>query len=319
MILAISVLALVSSVLALAFEGPGSRPQQGQATGSTNPVAAKIGKWSISLSDLDADLGSRTHSILRTLYELRRRALDNLIDRHLLELEAARTSTAVESLIEVTADSTDVQSDHAAAEREYLENMDAMAHAGEVTAKYQIAMIQLARKKSAILENYLQTLRKKYNVEVLLEPPELYLKLRPTDCWYGPRNGADLTIFMDYECPFCKRLHDELRRLHSTDSVLSQARISIKHLPIKTHSTSHAAAAAAVCAARQNRFGDVHDALFKNQTHPRETLLSLARESGLDEDSFARCLDSAEAATVITNDIADARRAGVQEIGRAHV
>jgi protein-disulfide isomerase len=79
--------------------------------------------------------------------------------------------------------------------------------------------------------------------------------------------GAQVVIaeFSDFQCPFCKRWFDEtlpqLRERLGEDVALA-----FLHFPIvQLHPNAGNAGAAAVCAAEQGKFWEMHDLLFERQ------------------------------------------------------
>lgn len=82
-------------------------------------------------------------------------------------------------------------------------------------------------------------------------------------------SGREITIveFSDYECPFCS-MFDSVAREVAADPRYSRR---VSHLflhspfPGTRHKFALPAARAAECAARQNRFAEMHHLIFKNQ------------------------------------------------------
>ena len=80
--------------------------------------------------------------------------------------------------------------------------------------------------------------------------------------------NAPLTIvmFSDYECPYCKRFHDEvLPRLKEEYIEKGIVRLIHKDLPLPFHSTADPAARAARCSANNKEYWKVYSALFRDQ------------------------------------------------------
>ncbi len=72
--------------------------------------------------------------------------------------------------------------------------------------------------------------------------------------------------FSDFQCPFCKRFFDQalasIRKREGADVALA-----FLHFPIvKLHANAGNASGAAVCAADQGKFWQMHDLLFTNQS-----------------------------------------------------
>jgi protein-disulfide isomerase len=85
---------------------------------------------------------------------------------------------------------------------------------------------------------------------------------------HGNRVGsssAPVTIveFSDFECPFCRRLHETLREIRAE---YPQIATVYRHYPLeRIHQNARKAALASECAASLGRFTEFADALFERQ------------------------------------------------------
>jgi protein-disulfide isomerase len=109
----------------------------------------------------------------------------------------------------------------------------------------------------------------------------------------GP-DDAPITIieFSDYECPFCKRWHDDsFERLIQTFP--DEVRFVYRDFPLTNiHPNAAPAAEAANCAHEQGRFWDFHRKLFSTTLLNNQVYLSYAEELGLDQAAFEECVSS---------------------------
>jgi protein-disulfide isomerase len=109
----------------------------------------------------------------------------------------------------------------------------------------------------------------------------------------GPED-APITIieFSDYECPFCKRWHDEsFERLIETFP--DEIRFVYRDFPLTNiHPNAVPAAEAANCAHEQGQFWDFHRKLFSTTTLNTQTYMAYAEELGLDMPAFEECFTS---------------------------
>jgi protein-disulfide isomerase len=109
----------------------------------------------------------------------------------------------------------------------------------------------------------------------------------------GPED-APITIieFSDYECPYCKRWHDEsFERLLETFP--NEIRFVYRDFPLTSiHPNAAPAAEAANCAHEQGQFWDFHRKLFSTTTLNAQTYLLYAEELGLDMTAFEECFSS---------------------------
>lgn len=142
----------------------------------------------------------------------------------------------------------------------------------------------------------------------------------------GPRD-APLTLveYADFECPFCARttgVSEELRERFGDD-----LRYVFRHLPLPdVHPHAEFAARAAVAAAAQGRFWEMHDRLFEHQGELEyEDIAGYAAEIGLDVERFLRDVDDEETAARVRADVRSAEASGARGTptfyvnGRRHV
>ncbi|MCK4508152.1 MAG: thioredoxin domain-containing protein [Desulfuromonadales bacterium] len=102
----------------------------------------------------------------------------------------------------------------------------------------------------------------------------------------GTKNApVTITIFDDFQCPYCARLVPTL------DKVLAaypqQVQMVYKHFPLSMHKFAKAAAIASIAARNQGKFWPLHDQLFANYNKLNDALIrQLAEGVGLDMARF---------------------------------
>jgi protein-disulfide isomerase len=115
----------------------------------------------------------------------------------------------------------------------------------------------------------------------------------PTEGSYaiGPENAPiTLVEFSDFQCPYCKRWHDEVYE-PLLAAYPGQIRFVYRHLPLTSiHPEAQSAAEAAMCAGEQDKFWEFHEKLFSTTTLGSATYLQYARELKLDTPTFESCL-----------------------------
>jgi protein-disulfide isomerase len=129
----------------------------------------------------------------------------------------------------------------------------------------------------------------------------------------GPPD-ARITIveFSDFECSFCRRAAHTFRAARAKYG--EDIAIVYRHFPLeRIHPAARKIAVASVCAARQGRFEQYHDALFAQDSIVLTRLTQLAGEAGVaDTRAFERCLSDPTAEEVVDRDVLDAKRLEVQ-------
>lgn len=126
--------------------------------------------------------------------------------------------------------------------------------------------------------------------------------------------GASIKIvsFLDYQCPFCAESHAGLIRLRE----LYPERVAViyRHFPLESiHPYARSAAAAAECAAEQDRFEEYQGTLFASQnTLYLQQWHDWAVQSGVhDLPAFDRCVAEGRYNDRVSQDVQLGRSIGV--------
>jgi protein-disulfide isomerase len=131
----------------------------------------------------------------------------------------------------------------------------------------------------------------------------------------GDKN-AKLTLieFSEFQCPFCGRhVRETYPQLDKEYIQTGKVKYVFRDLPLESiHKNAFKASEAAHCAGEQNKFWEMHDRLFANQTSLEPAMLTAhAQAIGIDAKKFQACLDSGKYAAEIRKDIADANKLGI--------
>jgi protein-disulfide isomerase len=106
-----------------------------------------------------------------------------------------------------------------------------------------------------------------------------------TDHTRGVRSARQLVVYGDFECPYTAAATRDIGGLLERGAAFE---VVFRHFPLReTHPHAQAAAEAAEAAARQDRFWEMHDLLFRNQMRLEpDDLRRFAQRLGLDLDRF---------------------------------
>ena len=144
---------------------------------------------------------------------------------------------------------------------------------------------------------------------------------------YGdPKAPVKLTEFSDFQCPFCKQFWSQ------TEAQVEDAYVKTGKVLLVDRSAgnwvsrnsgsggteSQDAAMAAYCAADQNKYWPMHDALFANNRDVEEQgsftprrLREIAQGVGLDMSAYDSCISSNKYLNQVNQDLQDAQTAGI--------
>lgn len=130
----------------------------------------------------------------------------------------------------------------------------------------------------------------------------------------GPDNAEIVLVeFSDFECPFCKRWHDDVYE-PLLAAYPGQIRFVYRNLPLTSiHPEAKPAAVASLCANEQDAFWAYHDKLFSYELQlGRGTYIQYAVDLELEGESFEACLDSGNYDVFIQEDMDFALNMGVR-------
>jgi protein-disulfide isomerase len=124
-------------------------------------------------------------------------------------------------------------------------------------------------------------------------------------------------VVSDFQCPYCKQWHDEAYTAFRREYVeTGKVRFAYINYPLNSHQNAWPAAQSAMCAAAQDKFWPMHEALFATQQQweilspPKPFLDSLARTLNLDMKRFTDCVSSGKMRGLIQADHDRALAAG---------
>jgi protein-disulfide isomerase len=135
----------------------------------------------------------------------------------------------------------------------------------------------------------------------------------------NPEANVWLIIISDFQCPFCKRWHEESWEAIRKEYVdTGKIRVAYVNLPLEMHRNAWPAAHAAMCAGVQGKFWPVQDAIIRTQdawsglTDPHPAFETLAKEAGADVEQLRACVKSSAMRPIIQGDVNRANNAGAQ-------
>lgn len=305
--------ALIGAVATIAWGAESGKADKKKSADAGTPapgVAAMIGDQKVTFQEVDAKAASELVQVRQQEYEARKRALEALLSEAILDREAKAQGLSREDLLKKEV--TDKVTDPPAAEIDvYFEKNK--ARYGAQTKEQAAPAITLMLRQQKIQEDqrtYIKGLRQKHGVKVLLEPPRVQVAT-DDDASKGP-GTAPVTIveFSDFQCPYCARAEtvvDEVVKKYG-----DRVRVVYRDYPLKFHANAENAAMGAECAADQDKFWEMHKAIFGNQQKlATADLVETAGSIGLDKEAFKTCLDSGKHRAEVQKDFEDGMKYGV--------
>ena len=274
---------------------------------------AEIAGTVVTRVDLDKSGGKRLRAMRQELYHLERQKLDEHIGAMLLTHEAKKRGVSVATLLEEEVNST-VKPPSEEEIRSLYEKNKARIPVEFDKVRDQMRNYLHELKITERKNEYFKTLRANGKVTTYLKPPAL---VRVDVSVNGaPSKGsekAEVTIvkFEDFQCPYCKAVQPNFQEVLKRYD--GKVRLVHKDLPLdQIHPLARQAAEAARCADDEGKFWEYHDKLYASAPKAApEDLKFYAKDLGLKQDLFDKCLTSGKYKAAIQKDLNEAASLGL--------
>jgi protein-disulfide isomerase len=297
---------ILSSALILA---PLSKAQN-TATSKSNQPLAVVGSQPITEDDLAPMVQGQLRPLREQEYQIKKKALENLINQRVLEAEAKKKDLSTEKLLEQEIDSKVPEPTDAEVSAVYAVQKDQINRPFEEVKPQLQQNLKRARIQQARQDYYVK-LREQAKVSVQLGPPRMEVGFDPARVRGNSKARVMIVEFSDFQCPYCSQVVATLKNVLAKhqDSVA----LAFRDMPVtQIHPQALMAAEAARCAGEQGKFWEYHDLLFGDQNRLDHNGLSeKAKSLKLDEKQFDSCLTSEKYKAQIQQDSQEGTRVGV--------
>jgi len=278
--------------------------------GSANEVVATVGDTTITRGDLEKAVKAQLIEVDNQRYEILEEGLNNLVSEKLLEMEA---KTQGKSLDEFQKELMSAPVEEPSAEmvqKVYDENKEQLG--GKSLDEVRGRIVEFLKKQGQAekVQALLTQLRTKTPANIKLAPPVIEV----SDGGRASRGGgaaAPITIiaFSDYECPYCKKGEEVITQVMTTYG--DKVRYVHRDYPLPFHQNARKAAEAARCAGEQEKFWEVHDAIFKADAITDETIATAVTATAIDKTKYDACMSEGRTKKMIDEDMAAGANVGV--------
>jgi protein-disulfide isomerase len=269
-------------------------------------VVAEVNGAKVTVADLEQEESSKLLTAHNQYYQAEKKALEDLIEKRLLQQKAAHEGLTLDQLLDRDIKSQ-VQDPTEDQMKVYYEGLETDKPYEAVRGKIleKIRQVRSDRARAA----YVRVLRAQSNIVVELASPSANVNLENA-YFLGPKHApVTLVEFADYECPYCQKVASDLRRLQSDFG--DKLAFAFKDYPLPMHSHSQKAAEAARCAGKQGKFWEYHDTLFQTKQLDVDRLKEDALALHLDWGQFGKCLDSGEETADVQRDRDEGMKLGL--------
>jgi len=283
------------------------------ADSSPNPTLATIGDYRITQQEVDAKvLRSITSS---ELFDLRKQALDSMIDDYVIDQAARRAGLTSDQYLDRELKDGVGRKVTEADARKFYDTHKAQIQgqaSGRSFEQIKVPLINALQRQqdNQRRQALIAKLRADNHVKVVLEAPRVNVASAGHP-WTGGKD-ARVTIveFSDFQCPYCRSAESTIKPLR--EKYRDQMKLVYMDFPLGFHTHAMDAARAAQCADAQNKFWPYHDALFANQSKltPAD-LKATAAKLGLNATAFNTCFDKNQPDGTIRQEMAQGQALGI--------
>ena len=171
----------------------------GKGGGGDDSIAAKIGDVVITNAELDEEVRKKNAKAFQAYYDARKQVLDLMITQSLIDAEVAKRGISESQLqAEQTANIAPVTD--AEVQAFYAQNQAQMGGRTIEQMGPQILQYLTGQRTSTVMRDFVANLKKKADVQIMLDPPRSEVKIAAND----PRRGAEgapitLVEFSDFQ------------------------------------------------------------------------------------------------------------------------
>lgn len=285
--------------------------EKAATTGGAVPVAvATVDGQAITEEELLATAQGQLRPLRDQEYQIKRKALDNLISQKILEAEAKKKGVTTEKLLEQEVDAKIPEATDVELKALYAVQREQLGKPFD-EAKVQLgSTLRNARIRQARQE-YTDHLQDQAKVAVLMNPPRVQVAVDPARVRGNPKAKVMIVEFSDFQCPYCRQAEATLKSVMAKhEGVVA---VAYRDMPLTgIHPLAMGAAEASRCAAEQGKFWEMHDAMFADQAGlDHAGLVAKATKLGLDEKQFDACLTSEKYKAQIQQDSQEGTRFGI--------
>ena len=271
---------------------------------------AVVGGQTIYDDDLVPFVQGQVFQLRLQEYEVKSKALENLVNQKLLEAEAKKKGIPTEKLLEQEANAKVAEPTEAELQALYIVQKDQLKRSFD-EIKAQLQQLLKQAKLQQARQDYYKRLREQAGVSIFLQKPKVEVAYDPARLRGNPKAPVVIVEFSDFQCPYCRSVQPTLKNLLAKYE--GRVSLSYRDLPLRDiHPQAQMAAEASRCAGEQGKFWEYHDLLFENPNKlNREGLVEQARSLKLDEKQFDSCLSSGKYKAQVEHDRQLGMRAGL--------
>lgn len=300
------------------------------APANASATLATVDGEAITDADIEALVKNDLMKINAEIYEIKKEAVDFILEKKLLEKAAKAKGLTVDNLLkqEVFDKLKPITDDDVKAF--YETHKQQFAGKEFDTVKDQIKGRLNGQLRQDARSQYIRNLKTQAKVSYVIKAPRMDVSVDDDPGKGNPKAPIVLIEFSEFQCPFCKKARPNIKQV--LDTYKDKVYYVFRDFPLSFHKFAKKQAHATNCAKEQNKYWEYNEALWDAQgdfanlnAQAQKDKLSdadvlkladgklseLASKLGLDEAKFNTCQASGKHMKEIDKDIQDGQNVGV--------
>jgi protein-disulfide isomerase len=246
------------------------------------------------------------------LYDLRKQALDELVDNYLIDQAAKKAGLTHDQYLAREIDHQQITDAEARQffdqHKDAIESQTKNAPFDQVKGRI-IAVLEREKDKDQ-REALMTKLRAGNHVNIMLQPSRESVATAGAPWSGGDHAPVTVVEFSDFQCPYCRAAESSVKQIRNQYG--DKIKFVYLDFPLGFHEHALDAARAASCAGQQDKFWQYHDALFADQSKlAAADLKATAAKLGLNTKKFDTCFDAKQPDPAIHSQQAQGESLGV--------
>lgn len=275
-------------------------------------IIANVEGEDISMEEIDMLIKNSLFEYLFAIYDVRRIALNELIDNKLIAKEAKVHHMNVGSVTSLRI----AEMKRRITKDQYIAENALKGGVVDEKNPFKLMSLDTPEGQRILEESYvkflrltlMKELRTKYKVNISLEPPETpKLDLRGVKSYTrgNMQSKNVVTIVSDFDCPVCQSKELVLRQ------VISKYKDKVRFEYVHLSSSINQSILFSTCAGKQGKFWEAHDLLFQMKKIGSLSTESLISDLNLDKAGCEACMHDAQVADELEANMERLRALGI--------
>src|SRR5256712_1704418 len=200
---------------------------QGQTVDQQKQSLAVVGGQTIYDDELMPIVQTQVFPLRLQEYEVKSKALDNLINQKLLEAEAKKKGIPAEKLLDQEVDAKVPEPTEAELQALYIVQKEQLRKSFD-EIKAQLQQLLKQAKLQQARQDYYKRLREQAGVSIFLQKTKVEVAYDPARLRGNPKAPAAIVELSDFQCPYCRSVQPTLKNLLAK----YEGRVSLSYLDL---------------------------------------------------------------------------------------